>query len=166
MNDPGFFTNNGLQTQANRPLVQVIKNAYERAIMKGWDRLYWAIDIHETIVEPTHQEGLIGKAYPWALEAMWFLLQFPETRIILWSSMSKEELTKHRTEFFDNCGVSSEGRVYLNENPETGATRYANFDQKMYMNMLLDDKAGFVPKIDWPTIIWAMKQFRKPLETK
>lgn len=160
MNDPNFFSNNGLRMQANRPMVEVIKTAYKRAAAKGWDTLYWAIDIHETIVEPTHQEGVIGKAYPWALETMWFLLQFPETRIILWSSMSREELERHRDCFFDSCGVPSEGRVYLNENPETGATKYANFDQKMYMNMLLDDKAGFDPKIDWTSIIWAVKQFR------
>jgi succinylglutamate desuccinylase len=160
MNDPKFFENSGARSHMNRPIVQVIKTAYQRAKAKNWDTLYWAIDIHETITEPTHQEGVIGKAYPWALETMWFLLQFPETRIILWSSMSKEELARHRTEFFDNCGLPSTGKVFLNENPEVGATKYANFDQKMYMNMLLDDKAGFDPKIDWATIIWAIKQFR------
>jgi hypothetical protein len=137
-----------------------IENAYKRAVKQGWDRIYWAIDLHDTVIQPSYEPDKIGDAFPHAIDTLLWLLSLPETRIILWSSMSKEELITHRNELLGVFG-NPDGKVFLNENPECGATRYANFDQKMYFNVLLDDKAGFRADRGWQRIQLAVSACRE-----
>jgi hypothetical protein len=155
---------NYTKPHANHPkfstaIFKAVKNAYERAAREGWGTIYWAVDLHDTVIMPSYQPGIIGQSYPFALDTLYWLLSFPETGIILWSSMSKEELARHRSVLFEGV-ADHEVRVFLNENPDIGATRYANFDQKMYFNMLLDDKAGFDHTTDWQLIQEAVNYYR------
>jgi hypothetical protein len=41
---------------------------------------------------------------------------------------------------------------YINENPEVENTHLQNFEEKLYMNVGLDDKFGFDGENDWAII--------------
>jgi len=41
---------------------------------------------------------------------------------------------------------------YINENPEVMNTSYGYYENKPYINVLLDDKAGFSAETDWGLI--------------
>ena len=41
---------------------------------------------------------------------------------------------------------------YINENPEVENTHLQNFEEKLYMNVGLDDKFGFDGETDWEVI--------------
>jgi len=43
---------------------------------------------------------------------------------------------------------------YVNENPEipTNMEGYGNYDKKPYMNVLFEDKAGFLGEYDWSDV--------------
>lgn len=148
--------------RARHPIEWAIQNAYKKAKERGWDKIYWAIDIHETILKPSYDENSIGGFYPDAIYALKDICMYPESVIILWSSMTKESLEEHRDLIFDKVGGWP--KVYLNENPEVGETRYANFDQKMYFNLLLDDKAGFNAESDWYWVREGLRRHRQPLK--
>lgn len=143
-----------------RPLEDVVRLAYEKAHARGWDRVYWMVDLHDTAIAATYASGGGITLLPGAGETLRWLLTFPETRIILWSSMSPELLAAHREALF---AEADRGRVYLNENPEEGDTAYASFQQKPYFNVLLDDKAGFDHARDWAAVTRAMLRHRVPL---
>lgn len=38
---------------------------------------------------------------------------------------------------------------YINSNPEVTDKHYADYSLKFYINLILDDKAGFLPEEDW-----------------
>jgi hypothetical protein len=147
-----------------KSLTNVIKLAYKKAAARKWDRIYWAIDIHETILVPSYDSKVLGVHYPLVIESLKLILSFPESRIILWSSLSPEDMQRHKDHIFkDIFSPKEQDCVYLNCNPECGETEYASFNQKFYFNVLLDDKAGFDAETDWKTVIDTLTAYRRPL---
>ena len=138
-------------------LSDVIYMAYKKAAARGWDRIYWAIDIHETVLRPSYDSKVLGDAYPHAMRALQAILSYPESRIILWSSLSPADMQRHKDHIFAGFTDEDKAKVYLNCNPECGETEYASFNQKFYFNILLDDKAGFEAEKDWTTVIHGLE---------
>jgi hypothetical protein len=147
------------------PLTDVIQQAYRKAADRKWDRVYWAIDIHETVLVPSYDSKVLGAHYPHAARALELILSYPESRIILWSSLSPADMQRHKDHIFWGDGFTAEqrDRVYLNCNPECGETEYASFNQKFYFNILLDDKAGFDAQTDWKAVMIGLELYRRPL---
>jgi hypothetical protein len=54
-------------------------------------------------------------------------------------------------EFFKEEGINFRS---ANENPDvlTDKHGYGNYDKKMYFDLFLEDKAGFVPEEDWDLV--------------
>ena len=48
---------------------------------------------------------------------------------------------------------------FINENPLCPNTELCDFSGKFYMDILLEDKAGFVGETDWGTIKCTLEQF-------
>lgn len=141
---------------SNPQLLNAIKNAYQKAWDRNWHRIYWMIDLHETVIPSSYtknvQDGkVMCTPYPGALETMHALIDKPETRIILWSSTPRHEMELMREHWF---GMNPEwlAKVHINENPEEIGNEYADFTSKPYFSILLDDKAGFNPSGDWSLI--------------
>lgn len=50
-------------------ITRAIKNCLENAKLKGWDKTYWAFDIHGTMLMPTFKSGVVStEFYPYAKE--------------------------------------------------------------------------------------------------
>lgn len=134
-------------------LVRAIDRAYRVMYERGWDTIYWCIDLHGVCLKSNYVNG----KYEWinheALEGMLEISRQPESRIILWSSAHPEEQTKI-VEWMESQGVMID---FFNENPLEKNTQTGCFDKKFYFSVLLDDKAGFEPSADW----WRIRDYLK-----
>ena len=115
---------------------------------KKWDKIYVGIDIHETVMLPTWSAELSSEYYDYAEDTLKMMTEDPEVCMILWSCCLPE-LSKV---YHDNFKAKNIVFDYLNENPECKSTHYADFETKLYFNVGLDDKFGFIPEEDWPEL--------------
>lgn len=126
-------------------LTKAIKTKKER----GWDKIYIAIDIHDTICTSTYNTNSKKLVYfDEAIECLRLLSERKDIVLILWSSMYDNdinEVSEHLKK--ENINID-----YCNENPLEKNNTYACFDKKFYFNILLDDKAGFDYTQDWTLI--------------
>lgn len=126
-------------------ITRAIRRAYDVARVRNWDKVYWAIDLHETCIRSNYGKGSYEFLGDYVVRALQKISERPETVIILWSSVHADE-EADIIEFFANNGI----RVsYFNHNPEVSNTAHGNFDTKFYFSILLDDKAGFNYELDW-----------------
>jgi len=126
-------------------ITKAVERAYKIMTERGWDTIYWAVDLHGVCLKSNYEKG----GYSWinedALRVLRLLSNRPETKIILWSSVFEEE-ENDILNFFEDEGV----QVWaFNENPYESNTQVSCFDSKFYFSVLLDDKAGFDPDTDW-----------------
>lgn len=130
-------------------IIKAIDRAYKVMAERGWDTIYWAIDLHGVCLESNYEQG----GYKWinrdVLEGLKEIRQRPESKIILWSSVHIQE-QGHIIEFFREHDIEIDG---FNCNIYERNTRVSCFDHKFYFSVLLDDKAGFDPEHDWSDII-------------
>jgi len=129
-------------------ITTAINKAYRTAAAKKWDKIYWAIDLHDTCLRSTYGKGSYEWLGPWVIEALKAIAARPETVIILWSSVHADE-EQDIIAFFAKEGIKV---AYFNHNPEVANTASGNFDTKFYFNVLVDDKAGFDYDEDWDII--------------
>ena len=125
-----------------------IKNAYDRMIKMGWDRVFWAVDLHGTIIKPNYRDSSKFDFYPGAIEVLKQLSRDKTDCLILYTCSHPEELDSVVGHFME-YGISF---TYVNENPEAANTAYGCYEKKPYFNILLDDKAGFEAETDWELI--------------
>jgi hypothetical protein len=81
----------------------------------------------------------------------------PETSIIIWSSCYDRDLDKVWAMFKEH-GITPQ---YFNENTAVENTATGDFERKFYFSVLLDDKAGFDPDVDWKIVVDQVKEERK-----
>jgi hypothetical protein len=123
-----------------------IEKAFEAKKRKGWDVTYWAIDLHETICPGSYkvQEEDHKEFYPGALPTLQLLTRIDNIKLILYSCSYRSYLKQYE-EWFEKNDIKFD---LINESPEPN-NELSNFDNKIYFNVLLDDKAGFNPHEDW-----------------
>lgn len=130
-------------------IINVISRAYRTMEERGWDTIYWAIDLHGVCIKSNYHRG----GYEWindrCVEALRMISNLPETKIILWSSVYEEEKVAI-LDFFKSEGITVSG---FNSNPWEKSNGVSNFQEKFYFSVLLDDKAGFDPAYDWREIV-------------
>ena len=113
---------------------------------RGWDRSYWFIDIHGTMIKPNYsKEKIPTEFYPFAIDVLKILTNRPEIKLCLYTCSWPEEIEKY-IELFTSHGIKFD---YINGNPEVSSSSYGCFDKKPYINVLMDDKSGFDPNEDW-----------------
>lgn len=135
-------------------ITQAIDRALKKAKDKGWDKIYWAIDVHNTCLLNTHASGEHHWLSDGVVDALRYMSDDSRNVITLWSSAwpaYQEEIV----EFFKEEGI----RVsYFNENPEISSSGLTCFDKKFYFDILIDDKAGFEWETDWDLIVKHLKE--------
>ena len=135
-------------------ITKVFENAFRIRNERNWEHLYVAVDIHGTVIKPTYDNDLEFQFYHNALAVLKLLKEeFGDTfRLIMWTSTSNEYIEKYKN-VFKNYGVEFD---YVNENPEVVADNQAactaDFSNKFYFNIGLDDKFVFDPEEDWDNI--------------
>lgn len=126
-------------------------NHFRAMKTRGWDKTYWFFDIHSTILKPNYKEGDIPKEfYPRAKEILKDISNRDDVTMALYTCSHPHEIQEY-LDFFDSHGIHFE---YVNENPEVSnsQTSYGCYDNKPYMNVLFEDKAGFNPDKDWSKV--------------
>lgn len=136
-----------------KTITQMYETALETKKRKGWDRIYIIVDLHETVLLPTWSVDRSNVFYPNARRCLRLLSTMKEVVLILWSSSSVSNNVEYQR-FFQKEGVDFK---YINSNPEVESTEYADFDTKLYMNMIIDDKGGFEPERDWEELYYTIK---------
>jgi hypothetical protein len=131
---------------------QQITETYNIQKTKKWNKLYWIIDLHDTIITGTYNkfnEGAI--IYPYAKETLDYLYSHKIHQSILWTSSHDDAI--------DNILKRFDIRFnYHHINPECPNTSICNFDRKLYFNFILDDKALFDPNNDWVEIYNVLRE--------
>lgn len=127
-------------------IADAIIRAYQEKHQRNWDKLYFAVDLHGTIIE--RYTGNEIKVYPNAEGVLRSLSFRPDVTLILFTSTYQENLK----EFFKWCSDQNIVFKYLNENPECPNNKTGDFSKKFYFNVLIDDRAGFNPDTDWAEV--------------
>lgn len=136
-------------------ILRSIERAFRHAKEKGWDKTYWAIDVHGTMVVPNYTgKGIAKEFYPYALETLQLLSSRKDVVMILYSCSYPHEIEEYFT-FFKSLNVNFQ---YAGVNPEVENGEYGYFNHKPYFNVLLEDKAGFDPVLHWKPILEYLRE--------
>lgn len=128
-------------------LIRAIKRAYSVMSERNWDTVYWAVDLHGTVITSNYESGTYEYICEEAKLALQAISDLPETKLILWSSMYEAD-QDNITNLLRSDGIRVE---WFNENPDAQNTATGCFDQKFYFSVLVDDKAGFDPS-EWTEV--------------
>ena len=132
-----------------------IERAFADKKRKGWEKLYFCIDLHDVIINGTYDKFNDGaKVYPYCAEFFKWAASREDICIILWTSSYKSAIT----EICKRLRKSGIHFDYINENPECPPNHLCDFSRRFYFNVLLDDKAGFEGATDWELIINELKR--------
>jgi hypothetical protein len=131
-------------------ITKAIRYCLHQAKLKGWDKTYWAFDIHGTILKPTFQTGVVStEFYPYAKETMQLLSKKEDIVRLLFTCSYPNEIEQY-VQFFKSHDIHFH---YVNENPDVCAGAYGHYERKFYFNVLFEDKAGFDPVTDWKEVL-------------
>lgn len=126
-------------------IATLFEKQFDKIKERNWEHIYVVVDMHETVFYPTYGNNKELEPYEFAIKTLQRLTKLPTVKLIYWSSSIEEERQRH-VEFLKERNVIFD---FFNENPQEKSNIYANFEQKFYMNVILDDKAGFDPHEDW-----------------
>src|SRR5437868_14497863 len=144
------FFNKTISSQITPPtskMVKVFKKQYEIMKKKDWKKIYVAVDIHETIMVPTWSSELSNQYYPYAIDSLQLMSKRDDLCLILLTCSTQSNIDQYLNEF-KSKNINFR---YVNCNPEIENTTFANFTDKFYINVGLDDKFGFEPS-EWEHI--------------
>ena len=143
-----------------------IRKAFDAAFVrmkeKNWEKIYVAVDIHDTILRACYDDEETYDYFPLAKEALQVMSLREDICLILWSSCHRDKLAEYARHFLSD-GIRFD---YVNGNPEVENTNLQNFEEKLYMNVGLDDKFGFDAETDWEIICRVLAEYpeKRPLE--
>lgn len=139
-------------------IVKSIKtNHFKLMKERGWNKVYYAFDIHGTILVPNYKAGDITKEfYPLSIKVLKMVSNLPDICTFIYSCSHPHEIDEYVAIFAEN-GIKFD---YINENPEVKSdlSGYGCYDKKPYMNVLFEDKAGFDPEKDWKKVLKLLKK--------
>lgn len=139
-------------------ITRAIKNCLRRAREKKWEKTYWAIDIHGTLLRPNFKKNEISlEFYPYAVEVMQKLATRKDIIKIMYTCSYPHEI-KQYVEYFAQHGIEFD---YINSNPEIVNGSYGYYQDKFYFNVLMDDKAGFDGDKDWKKIMTLLENYNQ-----
>lgn len=130
-------------------IIKAIDKAFRVQREKGWERTYWAFDIHETILRPNWEAGVIPtEFYPGALKTLQLITQRNDIIALLYTCSHPHEIEQYLI-YFRQHDIHFD---YVNENPEVANGGYGCYDRKPYFNVLFEDKTGFDAETDWAQV--------------
>jgi hypothetical protein len=135
-------------------IIDSIIDAYKLKKERNWDTLYFAFDLHGTIIEPGRLKDLT--IYPNVERVLRFLSEQENIVLILFTSTTHEALKP----FSEWCFKNKIYFKYFNENPECLNNHEGDYTSKFYYNILFDDRAGFDP------MHWSLVEEQLKIEIK
>ena len=77
-------------------IVKAIERCLQTAKAKGWEKTYWAIDIHGTVMKPNYKTNEITtEFYPFAKEALQLLSKRKDIVRILYTCSYPHEIVQY-----------------------------------------------------------------------
>lgn len=138
-----------------------IEKMFAHSFEKEWFETYWAFDIHGTILVPTFRKNSYdSEFYPWAKETLQYITKKRKDIVMILSTSSYPEEIEHYQKVFKKNNIFFK---YVNENPEIDSSKgnFGYYEDKFYFNASFEDKAGFVPEIEWYQIYSLLQQYEK-----
>ncbi len=129
-----------------------IKKTFEMKAANRWPEVYFCIDLHGTIIpsgKSSNDKTDHLELYPHAKEVLQWMTNRLDIIMILWTATPKERILPVLNWFENEHDITF---TYVNENPHAKSTPRSDFDRKFYFSVLLDDRSGFEPEIDWLAI--------------
>lgn len=145
-----------LFTRLNKPsIVNAIENSFKKARERRWDRTYWFVDIHDTILIPNYGGTEAEEFYPLAKETLQLMSKRSDIVLSLYTCSWPREIQDYLLKF-DEHNIRFD---FINKNKDVKNTEYGYYLDKPYMNVLFDDKAGFNAKNDWQYVIDLLNKY-------
>jgi hypothetical protein len=138
-------------------ITDAIHKEMQKAVRRGWDKVYVFVDFHEVVLIPDYQAHTPRvDYYPGAKELLQHLSARRDICLIAWTCSHPHQVESYLKEMAES-DISFD---YVNENPEvTTDEKYGYYEDKPYYNILLDDKAGIVPETDLDPILAAFRRY-------
>ena len=129
--------------------IDAFKRALVGAKRKKWDKIYVAIDIHDTIVYGNYNVNELPTEFiANSKEVLQYLSKREDIVLLIYTCSHPEEIIKY-VEFFNQHNINFK---YANNNIDVPNNALGCYDSKMYFNVLLEDKAGFNAETEWTDI--------------
>ena len=126
-----------------------IERTYRDRKVRRWPNIYFCIDLHDVILQGKYNLNNTGASYfPNCLNVLRQLNKHSDFVLILWTS-GHATPTQNVLADLTKEGITFK---YVNENLDCPNDHLCDFSRKFYMNILLDDKAGFEGETDWVLI--------------
>jgi hypothetical protein len=139
-------------------ILKAIKEDQKKCLERNFDRSYYFVDIHSTIVKSNYDSKSIPtEFYPFAKETLQYMSKLnPRIKLILYTCSHPKEIDLYLN-FFRKNDIYFQ---YVNKNPEvqTDKNGYGCYDDKPYISVLFDDKAGFDAEEDWEPTLGLLKE--------
>jgi len=126
-------------------IVKAIDKALKSMEKRGWNKIYFYFDIHETILYPDYNNEDPLKFYEHAKDVLQYLSKRGDIELGLFTCSYPQEIKRYK-KFFKENGIIFK---YANKNPDVEDTTYGYYEDKPYFNVLFEDKAGFDGENDW-----------------
>ena len=139
-------------------ILTAIDREYQNMKDRNWDRIFLFFDLHGTVIKPNFEVGNTKiEYYPYAKETLLFLTDKIDVDLNIYTCSHEHEILEYQRKFKKD-GIFFK---YVNENPDVQTNGYGNYDKKPYMNLLVEDKAGFEPTEDWLPMLNKFKEIYK-----
>ncbi len=136
-------------------LINALERCLESAKRKKWDKIYIAIDIHDTIVHGNYNANELPTEFiANSKEVLQYLSKREDIILLLYTCSHPTEIVKY-IDFFNSNDIKFK---HSNINPDIPNNALGCYDLKPYFNILLEDKAGFNAETDWAILCAFIKQ--------
>lgn len=130
-------------------LIKHIDKVFKLKKEKGWKYIYIVVDVHGTILKPSHSTSeSLFEFYPFAIESLQKLSKREDVCLIMHTSSYEYKIKKY-DEIFSDLGIKFK---YINFNPEIKSNEFACFNEKFFLDIGIDDKYGFDANTEWKEI--------------
>jgi len=129
----------------NNSIVNAINNAFVEKEKRGWSKLYFFFDIHQTILYPDYNNNDPKRFYKHAKVVLQFLSNHKDIEMGLYTCSYPNEIDNY-LQFFKENNINF---LHINKNQDAKDTTYGYYQDKPYYNVLFEDKAGFDAETDW-----------------
>jgi hypothetical protein len=124
-----------------------IRRTFELKPIRGWKTIYWLVDVHGVIIPGSwHKKNTFKMISEDCVEVLNWITKRKDQRLVLWTSSRPQEIEEIVLWLWSKYGIQVDD---VNSNLECKGASYADFSFKPYFNILIDDKSGMEPEIDW-----------------
>lgn len=128
-----------------KTISQTLQAAFDAHLARNWDHIYILVDVHGVMMKPDYG-GVSSEIYPDCIAPLQTLTKDKRVKLIMWTCSRADHILKYR-QMMINHEVKFD---YVNENPEVDHLEASgDYSVKLYANVIMDDKGGFEPHIDW-----------------